>query len=280
MQETDRGAPFLLHPTGSDLQEAVAENHWEWMVLKARAGGEVHQTGGVTWTYAGPQGEAMILFPHLEEDRADEVLDTITRFYCERQPEPLVGCWSLDPPRTAHLEERLLARGFQLGWQPHWMCLDFRQVQTGHARPEGLEVRRIEERADWDVEDLPYYGRDGATLLQAAKDLEPRRVWHFGAFLQGRPVGQAVLCVTSGPRGVAGLYDVGVVPGARKQGVGKAVTLAACRFAQELGCGFALLNATGERMYRQLGFTSIGYGRTWWLNARRPNPRLLQEGSQ
>jgi ankyrin repeat protein len=70
---------------------------------------------------------------------------------------------------------------------------------------------------------------------------------------------------------VAGIYGVGVVPGARNRGIGKAVTAAACRHAQSLGCRHALLNATGERMYRQLGFERIGYGSTWWLNVERLN---------
>ena len=30
-----------------------------------------------------------------------------------------------------------------------------------------------------------------------------------------------------------------------------------------------LLNATGERMYRQLGFEKLGDGMTWWLNTPR-----------
>jgi ankyrin repeat protein len=40
-----------------------------------------------------------------------------------------------------------------------------------------------------------------------------------------------------------------------------------------LGCYHALLNATGERMYRQLGFERIGYGWTWWLNVARLEAR-------
>ena len=36
-----------------------------------------------------------------------------------------------------------------------------------------------------------------------------------------------------------------------------------------MGCRHALLNGTGERMYRQIGFERIGYGLTWWLNVQR-----------
>jgi GNAT superfamily N-acetyltransferase len=101
----------------------------------------------------------------------------------------------------------------------------------------------------------------------------PRQVWHFVASLGGEVIGHSTLFVTSGPLGVAGIYDVGVIPDARNRGVGKAVTGAACRRAQALGCSHALLNATGERMYRQLGFERIGYGWTWWLDVARLEAR-------
>jgi hypothetical protein len=67
---------------------------------------------------------------------------------------------------------------------------------------------------------------------------------------------------------VAGIYNCGVIPDVRSRGIGKAVTLAACRQARALGCRHALLNATGlgEPAYRRIGFESIGFGQTWWLH--------------
>src|SRR3954454_3277159 len=65
----NRGAmtdSFLHDASPQQLEAAVAANHHEWMVRKAEAaGGEVHQAEGMTWTYAGPKGEAMVLFPRL-----------------------------------------------------------------------------------------------------------------------------------------------------------------------------------------------------------------------
>jgi hypothetical protein len=44
--------------------------------------------------------------------------------------------------------------------------------------------------------------------------------------------------------------------------------VAACRLARELGCRYAILNATamGESVYRRIGFQRIGAGKTWWLH--------------
>jgi len=94
-------------------------------------------------------------------------------------------------------------------------------------------------------------------------------VWHIGAWLEGRLVGHSVLNLTTGRQGVAGLFNVGVAPRVRRRGIGAAVTAAACRLARDLGCRYAVLNATpdGERVYRRLGFVSFGEGQTWYLPA-------------
>jgi ribosomal protein S18 acetylase RimI-like enzyme len=92
---------------------------------------------------------------------------------------------------------------------------------------------------------------------------------HFVARDRAALVGHVVLHV-EGDSG--GIYDMGVAPRARRQGHGTALTLAAVTAARELGCSSVTLNATGEGepLYRSVGFTSLGYGMTWWLFPRRP----------
>jgi GNAT superfamily N-acetyltransferase len=211
----------------------------------------------------------MILFPQLAEANAGERLDAVVRYYLDRMPRNLVGCWSLLPTQPADLDIRLLARGFQPGWQPCWMWLDLQHLRDQYPHPDGLTIARIEGEIPLDVDDLPYYDRAEAPLRQQLQQLYPQQIWHFAAFLNGAPVGHSVLCLTSGELGVAGLYDMGVVPAARNQGIGKALVRAASLQAQQQGCHHMLLNATGERMYRQLGFEKLGDGMTWWLNTPR-----------
>ncbi len=260
----------------TQLIRATAANHTEWFAANARAsGGEVCGTHGVTWT-ATPK-EMTIAFPRLSEAMAGPTLDAIVAEGYRRKVEGM-SCWSLTPARPRDLGARLAARGFEWGWQPHWMALDFRKMRADFALPDGLRIA-VDDESDWDVEEMPYYSREGAANLRALAQAHPRRTWHFGAWLDGQIVGRSVLYLTTGKLGVAGIYNVGVVPPARNRGIGKAVSLAACQFAQALGCRYALLNSAADFIYARLGFESLGYGQTWWMHAptlAAPSPTPAQ----
>jgi hypothetical protein len=103
-------------------------------------------------------------------------------------------------------------------------------------------------------------------------------MWHFGAWLDGKIVGHSILFLTTGKYGVAGIYNVGVIPSARNKGVGRAVSLAACQYARALGANHALLNAA-THIYDRIGFESLGHGQTWWMHDRmfsQPAPAPAQ----
>jgi GNAT superfamily N-acetyltransferase len=144
-----------------------------------------------------------------------------------------MSCWSL---REDHaLGVRLLARGFEWGWEPWWMALDLARLpDEAPAHPVVAE-------------------RDGRLAVRGA--------------------GQVTVFAW---RRIAGLYDMGVDERFRRHGIGRALTLAACRVAREAGCTHATLNATpmGEPVYRRVGFEPIGVGQTWWWHGwRPPTPR-------
>jgi GNAT superfamily N-acetyltransferase len=263
--------PIVLQDASPEqLVQATAHNHRELFCISALAvGGEVRATDGVTWTYAGSNGASMIAFPALTADRAGAQLDEIVDYYLHHSSPKLVGCWSLEPPQPHDLGARLLARGFQPNWRPCWMALDLDRMQTGHPQPPELAVEADNETDLRDVKRLPYnHTDDGRSPLELAQRYRDR-LGRFVAKLGGNVVGQSVVFLTSGPDGVAGIYDVGVVPEVRNQGIGKAVVSAACLYARERGYRYAVLNATGRRMYEQLGFQWMGDGWTWWLNIPR-----------
>lgn len=243
----------------SRLIEAAAENHLSHFTVKAS---EVHRESGATWL-ASPN-EITVAFPHLTSATADAALDAIVA-ECFRREPARVGCWSLTPTRPYDLGVRLAARGFEWGWKPHWMALNLQTLSEGFSTPAGLTIA-VDNEGVWDVDDLPYYSRPANKPLPAGSSPEQRRTWRFGAWLDGKIVGQIVLHVTTGALGVAGIYNVGVVPAARRQGIGRAITAAACRFAKALGCHYALLNSATD-IYDRIGFVSLGHGQSWWMNA-------------
>ncbi|MDQ2798875.1 MAG: GNAT family N-acetyltransferase [Armatimonadota bacterium] len=261
----------FLGPDASTEQliRATAANHTVWMTEGALAsGGEVCRTNSVQWASApGPKGGADIPFPQMSSATAGETLDVIIAD-CRRRKVKEVSCWAAMPTRPRDLGARLMARGFEWGWKPHWMALALDALPAEVSLPDGLHIA-VDDEADWDVDDLPYYTRraeNGVSPSLAAR-AHPRRRWHFGAWLNGKIVGHCVLHLTTGRRGVAGIYSMGVAPSARRKGIGRALTLAACEFAQTLGCHWATLNSAADGFYDSIGFISLGWGQTWWMHS-------------
>lgn len=258
--------PFVPPDAPSDLRiRAAAANHIAWFTASSlAAGGHVRRENGATWLYTpGPNSEMVIAFPRMASVTAGATLDKIVD-ECRALQVGRVSCWSLSPPRPSDLGARLAARGFQWGFQPHWMSLDLRILPPDLALPDGLRIA-LDDGEEREVDNLPYYNREGAAILRAHAQQHPRRVWHFGAWREGKVVGHSLLYLTTGPLGVAGIYNVGVLPEVRRQGVGRAVMLAACRFAQSLGCHHVLLNSAASEFYARIGFVSLGWGQTWWM---------------
>lgn len=275
--------PEMLQTADSrQLEQAAAFNHLQLFRKEALTlGGSLHNAEGLTWTSGNTQSPSMVPFPELTNDNAGPHLDELMSFYQEHPPKG-AGCWSLDPSSPADLGIRLLARGFQPGWRPRWMALDLTHVRTEHPYPKGLTILADNTTSLVNVKNLPY----AQVIIPAEKTIDIPGQWvRFVARLDGKVAGQSVVFLTTGPKGAAGIYHVGVVPNARHKGIGKAVTLSACLYARDKGYRYAVLNSTGagQRTYEQLGFTVTGDGRTWWLITERflsrpPSPKDVRLG--
>lgn len=259
---------ILQSATPPELEQAVANNHKELFWQESVAlGGHTLEADGLFWTTGTAHSASMIAFPEMAAENAGARLDELLSFYL-RYPPAGAGCWSLDPPRPVDLAVGLLARGFQPGWRPHWMALDLLTLTTSHSSPKGLVIVPDNDSMLTNVRDLPY----ARVVIPLRTQAEfPGQWMRFVASIRGKVVGQSVVFLTSGQWGVAGIYHVGVVPGVRNKGIGKAVTNAACLYAQEKGYRYAVLNSTdvGRRTYSGLGFSAIGDGWTWWMMIER-----------
>ena len=274
MSETSRpGRAFLAANAPRErVLQALFANMRAWIIRYTHAdGGEIHQRNGATWVYTPDEGgDALIAFPDFDPAHIDEQLDDIIAYYRQRQPLKDVIFWSTEPPRPTDIEAMLIARGFEWTWQPHWMWLDMRNLRVPATIPKGLRIEVMENAPLWNVADLPYYNRNVVLRRRARKSARIPYVWHIAASLDGQLVGHAILHLTTGELGVAGIFDVGVVPEARNKGVGKAITFSACSLARKMGCRHVILNSTpaGEPVYKRLGFGSLGPGHVWQLRAK------------
>ncbi|MEO9176102.1 MAG: GNAT family N-acetyltransferase [Gaiellales bacterium] len=222
------------------LLEAAADNHRAWFRRLATATGGVIERGDDVDLVVDGRGHATIAFP-APGARSRAALDTLL----ERAfvlGASSTACWSLD--EDDELGVLLLARGFEWGWQPHWMAIELSALaddEPGHA----------------------------VVAVPAEHPSAQRLVVREGE----DTVGSVVVLPR---RGIAGIYDMEVVERRRREGIGRALMLAAGRIALELGCSYAVLNATeeGEQLYTQVGFESLGWGQTWWMHpGPRPTPR-------
>ncbi len=161
------------------------------------------------------------------------------------------GIWSI--ARNDDLGVRLVARGYEWGWRPHWMGVELESEPPSLADLETEGGFRVVPAEPPFAKSLPY--REDGPL--------PDGAIHLGVRLREKVVGQVVVFPLDG---VAGIYSMGVVPKVQGRGIGSTLTSAALRTAWEEGCRAAVLNATaaGEHLYARAGFRSLGWGQTWW----------------
>ncbi|MGC4045654.1 MAG: GNAT family N-acetyltransferase [Armatimonas sp.] len=231
----------------AELVQAAARNHVSWF-----SEGTTRQTEAVL---TAPNA-VTLAFPK-EEAEIDTALELARQGNVNQ-----IGCWSVLPTPIPDLAVKLVARGFQWGWQPHWMVMDLSEELPDAPLPNSVTIVEKTDSAPWDVKDLPYHDPASPVIPNA-------RTFHFGAWQHGQVVGQSVVHISE--EGIGGIYNVSVLPNSRRQGIGRAISLAACKKAKELGCRYVLLNAA-THIYNQLGFRSLGYGQTWWMHA----PALAQ----
>lgn len=266
---------FLSDFAAPAVTAAVEENVREWTLLKGGLPGvELHDDGDVVWTFSTVPGRGgAVAAARFTPENVDARIGAILEHH-RRHGEPTL--WWTGPLSTpAHLEARLRAHGLHCQRRLPGMACDLHAMRTAFRRPDGLEIRPLEDFSTFRDHEHPFFGPattvrrrnliDGVSFMTRS---EPRRVWHFVAFLDGVPLGCATVFLGAG---VAGLYHVATVQRARGRGIGKAVTLAALEHARDLGCRVSILHASteGEPIYLQIGYQEICKMGHWYYSKER-----------
>ena len=174
--------------------------------------------------------------------------------------------WVIGPEtRPEQLGQLLLEAGLTRASNHPGMALDLDRVNMEPSGPPGVRIEEVVDARGF--EGFDEVQRRGMALAEG-----PARAWktahlqlgfgpdlplrNFVATLHRKPVGAAAVYFDVG---VAGVYNVVVVPEARGQGVGRAVTLAALQAGRDLGYRVSTLASSdlGLPVYLRLGYEEV-----------------------
>ena len=207
------------------------------------------RSGDILWT------SKHFTVPSEESLQDDELLGSILDWY--RKQIPLSGAivWYLHHMPPINLGARLYARGVWPNWEPHWMWCELDQLQQRDNGGRLFEIR---------IAPSDDHSPEGDEL----SSFTVCRVWKVTAFRKNVGLGSCMLNITTGEFGISGLFNLWVATEERNQGIEEALVQATCELACKIGCHHVVVNATdeGERVYRRVGFQSIGRGPSWFLN--------------
>lgn len=197
------------------------------------------------------------------QDPAELIDQTLTHFLAMKMRR---FSWSIQEGlQSPQMHDALLANGlvFREAFATE-MALDLSLLS--HHSPISSELKIILVEDDFTLQEWIHVASRG---FQIDETFEP--VWHdlfvdtifqpryrtFLALLDGKPVATSQLFLSAG---VAGVYNVAVIPEARFQGIGVAVTLAPLLAARRLGYRMGILQAArqGLGVYRRIGFQEMG----------------------
>jgi GNAT superfamily N-acetyltransferase len=129
---------------------------------------------------------------------------------------------------------------------------------------DGVEIRTVRESADLDAVrsiEVETFGTppEIAERFVGERMLADERIRMLTAWIGGRPVGEATAYLLDG---TVGIFGVGVVPSARRRGIGAALTMRAAR-AFDVDLAWLQPSDMARRMYEDLGFRRVSDWEVW-----------------
>ena len=248
----------VLDPRDVDPVATIAANLGGWLPVFERFPGAYmdHAAGCTRWLSDVP----LPLFNGAIGIPAGDDLDTAVARVLE--PFDAAGVpllWFL-PTHEGPVIGALAARGFDVDHGTPGMTMDLADLP-----PLALPANTTLEEVDDDPEAL----RDASTIALTTNGLPPwcvdayldalealpdrRTIRTFLAKRDGAPLASSVLMSAGG---VAGLYNVGTLPDARRTGLGRLVSIAAMAAGRDAGYRAGVLQASdlGRPVYEAMGF--------------------------
>lgn len=233
--ETQNQLELLLYFGSSSLAQSSITNELAWV----STGIDDNTYNGVAWA-------------RLDESQADEIItQQLDCFVTHNLP----FLWYLgENSSPIDLDKRLEKRGCISLSEGVCMAMDLAHMNTRMKPLADLRVKRVQtptELARWSA----VYNQDSQqeALFKDLGLTGDKSLHHYLALLDGQPVGTS--SAFWGTESV-GLYHVEVLPEARQQGIGTALTVIPLLEARSAGYRLAVLGPSPEshNMYHRIGF--------------------------
>lgn len=253
------GNPRMIAALEANLEE-------EMMCFgRGLAGGEIYNDGEVEGFFTGRAYLNGILRTHLRNRDAESIeacIKAVLRHFRGKQVNK-IG-WSLGKDsRPEDMGGYLEEHGFiRLGEENIGMALASENLLAEETSVKGLEIREIEDLEGLKI--LRHMEMEGFNSseemaqnyyeMYAGVGFGRGTAWrHFSGWWQGEAAASTSLLFYAG---VAGIYGVTTLPGARRHGIGRAMVLHAIEQARHAGYKIVILSPTdmSAGIYRRLGF--------------------------
>jgi GNAT superfamily N-acetyltransferase len=251
----DFSLPVLLRAMETNIQEA-------WIQLARGLGAEIHNEPELLWFLSGipfhlANGVVRTHFPSdIGETTLDERLERLTA-------HGVPMAWLIGPStRPMDLGSHLERHGWSHDDEAPGLAVDLHSLNEPLSLLPHITIERVSDeetlktwlRIMFVGSELPEEG------LMSLLDVVTRfgfkhddAVHYYLGMLGDKPVATSLLYLGGG---VAGIYNVATLPEARRQGIGRALTLAPLLEARAWGYRTGILQATpmGINIYRRMGF--------------------------
>jgi GNAT superfamily N-acetyltransferase len=204
-----------------------------------------------------------VLRLRLNSDDAETVIASTLEYFDSHK---LPVSWMLNGSSfPLDLDNRLQHRGIHIVAEMPGMSIDLATLIEPMDLPFGLEIRAITHVDKVGITDWAATSSTGSGIpievmevfLPLFEIYNDGSIAAFTAYLDGKPVGTSLLYLDDE---CAGIYCVAVLPEARRQGIGAAITTHALRAARDCGYCVGTLQASkmGLPVYERLGFKAHG----------------------
>ena len=252
---TDTSSEGMLSALQSDMRAA-------WASLGRGPNCELFEAPELTRLFTGIPLPIYntVMSLDVSTERADQLIEETLTYY---KAKAMPCSWWLGPwTKPVNYDSRMRRFKPALVEQVPAMAMDLAQLPDMPPLPPGLVIEEVlDDRSlrDYVVVDFDSFGFNASHVDRMLEILQgigygPDRLWrHFKASRDGQHVGNASLFTGAG---AAGLYSVGTVPAARRQGIATAIVLRVLGEARRWGYRVSTLQAStlGQAIYERIGF--------------------------